>query len=140
MEEMAVPREHHGNPRGVRSGDHFLVPDGTAGLDAGGGPGVNGYLEAVRKRDHGVGSHHAALQVQAGLGTARAEAVGVLGEQFIDLQAHPGEALAELLRQRPVGGRAAPLQLAGGGQQAGAAAQTGQLLVLRSRGQPGRRR
>ena len=54
MEEMAVAREHHCDARGVRGGDHFLVPDGTAGLDAGGGSGVNGYLEAVRKREHGV--------------------------------------------------------------------------------------
>lgn len=63
MEEMAVPRKYHGNSRGVSGGNHFLVADGTSGLDAGGGSGVNRHLESVCKREHGVGRHNAALQI-----------------------------------------------------------------------------
>ena len=64
---MAVSRKYHGNSRGVSGGNHFLVADGASGLDAGGGSGVNRHLKAVCKREHGVGRHNTALQIQAGL-------------------------------------------------------------------------
>ena len=53
MEEMAVSRKYHGNSRGISGGNHFLVADGTSGLDAGGGSVVNRPLEAVCKREQG---------------------------------------------------------------------------------------
>ena len=62
-----MSRKYHGNSRGVSGGNHFLVADGASGLDAGGGSGVNGDLEAVRKREHGVRRYNAAFQIQSGL-------------------------------------------------------------------------
>jgi hypothetical protein len=49
MPEMPVAGEDHGHAGGVGGGDDFLVADGAAGLDAGGGSGVDGGLQAVGK-------------------------------------------------------------------------------------------
>jgi hypothetical protein len=42
MPEMAEGGEDHGHARGVGGGDDFFIADGTTGLNAGGGPGVDG--------------------------------------------------------------------------------------------------
>ena len=54
MPEVAVAGENHGHAGGVRGGDDFLVSNRAAGLDAGGGSGVDRALQAVGEGEHGV--------------------------------------------------------------------------------------
>ncbi|MCY1364413.1 hypothetical protein D9M69_512140 [compost metagenome] len=76
-------------------------------------------------------------EVEAGLGAAGAEQVAVLGEQGLSLQAHLWITFAEGRRQCPVGGGPATVEATRGGQQKRAAAEAGELLGVRPRGQPG---
>ena len=66
MPEVAVAGEDHGHAGFVSGGDDFFVTDGSAGLDAGGGAGIDGGLEAVGKWEHRVGCNDAAFGVETG--------------------------------------------------------------------------
>ena len=57
---MPITGEDHGHVGSVGGGDDFLVADGAAGLDAGGGTGVDRGLEAVGEREQAVGGDDAA--------------------------------------------------------------------------------
>ena len=76
-------------------------------------------------------------QVEPGMRATGAEQVAVLANQLLDLQIDLRITLPKLAGQRPMGGGASTLEYTGGGQQEGAAAQAGQLLMGRSLCQPG---
>ena len=65
MPEVAVAGEDHGHAGGVCGGDDFFVAHGSAGLDAGGGAGIDGGLESIGEGEHGIGGDDGAFEVEA---------------------------------------------------------------------------
>ena len=64
MSEVPRPREHHGDVVLVGGVDHFLIADGAAGLDHGGGACFDGLEKTIGEREEGVGGDGAALEVE----------------------------------------------------------------------------
>ena len=72
MQEVAGTREHHGDTGGIGRGYHLFIADGTTGLDAGGGAGIDSGLQAISKGEQTIGSNHAALEIKTSLTTRKA--------------------------------------------------------------------
>ena len=71
--EVAVAREHHGEPGLVGRPDHLVVPHRAAGLDHGRRARLGGGQQAVREGEEGVGGDDRAL------GEALGQARGLRG-------------------------------------------------------------
>ena len=64
MPEMPTTGKHHGDAALVGGGDHFVVAHAAAGLDHRDGAGVGDDVEAVAKREEGVGRDNRAGERQ----------------------------------------------------------------------------
>ena len=54
--------EDHGGPGLIAGLDHFVIPQGTAGLNYAGDPLAQAHIHAVPEGEEGVGNHHGAGQ------------------------------------------------------------------------------
>ncbi len=64
---MSHTCKHHGDTVFVGGLDHLFVAHGAAGLDDGGYTHFGGGVEAVAKREEGIGGHHRVLYGEAGV-------------------------------------------------------------------------
>ena len=78
MQKVAMAGEDHGGPALICGGDDFFVADRAAGLDGGGGSGVEAGEQSIGEWEHGVTGDDAAVERQASLfGFPHSETTGI---------------------------------------------------------------
>ena len=61
MAKVPNSSENHGEPGVIGGANDFIVLDGTAGLDDGGGACLSGLQQAIGKWEKSIGGHNGAM-------------------------------------------------------------------------------